>query len=39
MSEIQEILKEHRQMLHWKLHELQKAIRVPKNEVNKFGGF
>lgn len=22
-----------------KLHELQKAIRVPKNEVNKFGGF
>ena len=39
MSEIQEILKEHRQMVHWKLHELQKAIRVPKNEVNKFGGF
>ena len=26
-------------MLHWRLHELQKAIRVPKNEVNKFGGF
>lgn len=39
MNEIQEIMKEHRQMLHWKLHELQKAIRVPKNEVNKFGGF
>ena len=39
MSEIQGILKEHKQMLHWKLHELQKAIRVPKNEVNKFGGF
>ena len=37
MSETQE--KEYREMLYWKLHELQKAIRVPKNEVNKFGGF
>lgn len=39
MTEIEKNQKVHKEVFHGKLHELQKAIRVPKNEVNKFGGF